>query len=130
MSAFTMQMDRAIIEKMGKVSTIARRSALECFSRVIQKTPVDTGTARNNWFANIGSPGTQMTESSDKSGASRISEAASATAEWNPESGEHIHLTNNLPYIERLENGWSKQAPAGMVGITIAEFSGIVQGAK
>jgi hypothetical protein len=31
-------------------------------------------------------------------------------------------LTNNLPYSERLEGGWSKQAPAGMVAVTMAEI--------
>lgn len=36
-----------------------------------------------------------------------------------------IFLTNNLPYIERLERGWSKQAPTGMVALTVAEFGGI-----
>jgi Fe-S cluster assembly ATPase SufC len=29
---------------------------------------------------------------------------------------------DDLPYIERLGLGWSKQAPAGMLGVTLAEF--------
>jgi hypothetical protein len=36
--------------------------------------------------------------------------------------GEIIYLTNSLPYARRLEYGWSKQAPAGMVRITVANF--------
>jgi hypothetical protein len=32
-----------------------------------------------------------------------------------------IWVFNNVPYIERLENGHSTQAPAGMVGIALAE---------
>jgi hypothetical protein len=31
-------------------------------------------------------------------------------------------IYNNLPYIERLENGWSQQAPAGFVRVTLSEF--------
>ena len=31
-----------------------------------------------------------------------------------------ITVQNNLPYIDRLENGYSKQAPAGMVSVTLA----------
>jgi hypothetical protein len=39
-------------------------------------------------------------------------------------------LTNNLPYALRLEYGWSKnQAPAGMVGLAVAEFQSIVRDA-
>lgn len=35
---------------------------------------------------------------------------------------KRIYIANGLPYILRLENGWSKQAPAGMVAITLAEL--------
>jgi hypothetical protein len=35
-------------------------------------------------------------------------------------------LANNVPYIVKLEYGHSKQAPAGMVRPTLAEFSNIV----
>ena len=32
------------------------------------------------------------------------------------------YITNNLPYAERLEYGYSQQAPAGMVRVTAARF--------
>ncbi len=37
-------------------------------------------------------------------------------------AGDVIYLANSLPYIRRLEYGWSKQAPAGMVRGTVGEF--------
>ncbi len=40
--------------------------------------------------------------------------------------GHTYWYVNNLPYAQPLENGWSTQAPAGMVGITLAEFDTIV----
>ena len=44
--------------------------------------------------------------------------------------GKHHFLANNLPYAQRLEDGWSsKQAPAGMVAITVIEFDPIVKAA-
>jgi hypothetical protein len=36
-------------------------------------------------------------------------------------------IANSLPYIVPLEHGWSKQAPAGMVGLTVTEFQQIVK---
>ena len=36
-------------------------------------------------------------------------------------------LANNLPYAQRLEDGWSKQAPQGMVLLTVIEFQDIVR---
>jgi hypothetical protein len=43
-------------------------------------------------------------------------------------AGNIHYLANNLPYAQRIEDGtWSTQAPAGMVGITVIEFEGIVK---
>jgi hypothetical protein len=39
-----------------------------------------------------------------------------------------VWLSNNLPYANRLENGWSKQAPAGMVNLTFAELQAQING--
>jgi len=36
---------------------------------------------------------------------------------------ETIYITNNLPYICKLEYGSSKQAPNGMVGLTMNNIS-------
>jgi hypothetical protein len=41
-------------------------------------------------------------------------------------AGKVHFLTNNLPYALRLEYGWSKQAPHGMVGVTVKEYQQIV----
>jgi hypothetical protein len=51
------------------------------------------------------------------------------TSKVNPQAGGKIHyLANNLPYAQALEDGHSaKQAPAGVVGITVIEFEGIVK---
>lgn len=43
--------------------------------------------------------------------------------------GKHHYLANNLPYAQRLEDGWSKQAPAGMIELTVIEFDPIVKAA-
>ena len=39
-------------------------------------------------------------------------------------AGQTIFITNSLPYAYRLEyDGWSRQAPAGMVRVTVVEFA-------
>ena len=35
-----------------------------------------------------------------------------------------FQIKNQVPYIERLEAGWSKQAPKGMVGPTLTQVKG------
>ena len=123
---------------LDKCDLVTRMIALEVFRRVILKTPVDTGRARGNWMCTIAVPAEAIAQGEDwfkgqtigdfdKSGRETIQAAADEVMAWNPREVA-VFLTNNLPYIERLENGWSKQAPAGMVAITIAEFDGIASG--
>jgi len=44
-------------------------------------------------------------------------------------AGKVYWLVNNLPYARRLEEGYSRQAPQGMVGLTVVEFQQIVRDA-
>ena len=41
-------------------------------------------------------------------------------------AGNVFYLVNNAPYSQRLEEGWSRQAPQGMVGLTVVEFQQVV----
>ena len=108
-----------------KLSTAVRKISLELFSRVILKTPVDTGRARANWQVAIGSVPDGTLELTDASGTATISKATAGTA--GVKAGDVIYLINNLPYAQRLEDGYSGQAPAGMVGLTVQEFQRVVR---
>jgi hypothetical protein len=39
-----------------------------------------------------------------------------------------IYLQNNMPYARRIEWGWSKQAPSGVMAMTLAELEQIWSG--
>ena len=107
-----------------KMTQIGRKVALELFKRVIYKTPVDTGRARSNWQVTIGTTASGTVEIDDKSGAATMGKAVADSRGF--KAGDTIYLTNNLPYIRRLEEGWSRQAPAGMVALTVQEFAAVV----
>jgi len=106
-----------------KLDLAVRKIALELFSRVILKSPVDTGRFRGNWQVAIGALPNGTLELEDRTGQATISAATARTA--GVEAGDVIYLTNNLPYAQRLEEGYSQQAPAGMVALTIQEFQAI-----
>lgn len=111
------------------IKTVIRKISFEAFKRIILRTPVDTGRARANWGVKVGSPVTYQIESEDKSGSATLSAASDGTLSWDCEGS--IFLTNNLPYIGQLEYGSSKQAPSGMVRITMEEMTAwISQNAK
>jgi hypothetical protein len=118
---FTLELDKWFKDEVeGKIVQITRMIGLEVLKRVILKTPVDTGRARGNWFVAIGAPSAAVNGKPDKTGQGALN-AGSAVITGLTEA-QAIYLTNNLPYIGRLEAGSSQQAPAGMVAITIAEL--------
>lgn len=83
-------------------------------------TPVDTGWARANWIPSVGAPATVQGENRDPTPgevAARMQLAEQGMNEvlaWKPADGI-IFITNNVPYIRRLNDGHSPQSPRGFV---------------
>lgn len=112
-------------ETKAKVRLAVRKIALDVFSEVILMSPVDTGRFRGNWQVAIGNIPAGMLVVDDKAGTATIAKVEAATMGLEP--GETIFLINNLPYAERLEYGYSKQAPGGMVRLTAQRYRPIVE---
>lgn len=106
-----------------KVTLAVQKISLELFQRVILRSPVDTGRFRGNWQVSIGAVASGTLELDDKTGAATVSKAQAAAL--GVEAGQVITIVNNLPYGPRLENGWSSQAPGGMVALTVQDFQQI-----
>lgn len=121
-------------KKKLDIDKVARAFVIQISTNIILKTPVGDpdlwqskapsgytgGRARNNWFASIGSQSDKVTKNKAKSGQAAIDKSKSVSKPL--KAGDTFYLTNNLPYIRRLEyEGWSTQAPAGMVRISISE---------
>lgn len=123
------------MEEFGKTllpaqfSLFMRKIAFELLSRVVNKTPVDTGRARGNWQVAVGVIDTSETGSPDKSGDGTINRGL-ATLGQQRQTGGTIFISNTLPYILPLEYGHSqRQAPRGMLAVSIQEIEMIFQGA-
>lgn len=102
---------------------IIRKVALLALKGVVNKTPVKSGRARSNWFVEVGSAGLEVSSEVDKSGNVSIARGDQVIGQYqNRKDFPDIVIYNNLPYIRRLENGYSKKAPAGMVAVTVAEL--------
>lgn len=105
----------AWVKKAGdKADAFCRVFCSELASRVVERTPIDTGAARSGWQPGIN--------------GSIIGDAYTVTlAAAHVKAGDTFTMTNNVAYIRRLEWGWSQQAPNGMVRITLAEAPQIAQ---
>ena len=91
--------------------------SLQLLRLIVMGTPVDTGRARGNWQLAINSPQGGTTERTDKAGDAVLADANAALVAV--KDFEAIWLSNNLPYILRLEEGSSSQAPEGFVAKAI-----------
>jgi hypothetical protein len=126
--------------------TVLRKVCLDLFRAVIQKTPVDTGRAKNNWFVGVNRRVIAESLGFDKTPVGQIGSKnlqSIVTEVKKAKFGDTVSLMNSLPYILVLEyggfplspkggrgktiGGFSKQAPTGMVRITVEEYARIVQ---
>lgn len=83
----------------------------------VLRTPVDTGRARGSW--NVSYRGAVF-QDSPASAQSAISKGYRQILERAKSPYEVVTISSGLPYIGKLESGTgSKQAPAGMLRITV-----------
>ncbi len=104
---------------------VKRVTFIKICEPIIGMTPVDIGRAKGNWQSSKGSFKAGVIERLDKSGGSAIAEMM-AVAE-STKGDETLCMVNNLHYINRLENGYSKQAPVGMVTLNVQRFTTAVK---
>lgn len=134
---------RAFADKADdRVNQVIRKVIIDLGTSLVLKSPVGDptywkypappgyvgGRFRANWQYNVGVIDTRTTEKIDPSGQATIQAIVGKVAKGDP-SGFVRYITNSLPYAMRLEEGWSRQAPVGMVALTISEFQPIVDAA-
>jgi len=125
---FGLDIARFVEKAKAAPEQVVRKVGLDLASRVVLRSPVDTGRFRANWNVAFGRVDTLTTLSTDKTGGKTIERVRVQLNGWQP--GQDIYLTNSLPYAIPLEYGHSKkQAPLGMVRITVTEFQTFVDAA-
>ena len=124
MAGFANQMKAWERKTERKMDLAVRKIALKIFAQIVLKSPVDSGRFRGNWQLAIGSVPEGTLELDDKTGTATIAKGAATVMGIN--AGDTIYFANNLPYARRLEEGYSQQAPNGMVALTIQEFQSVV----
>lgn len=121
---------------LNLANKVAQEAAKAIIRDLVQVTPVDTGAALSNWEVTLGAPSQgilstfwpspkgrmikgKWVHTVDPSITFRVNADATATHAWtvimNKQPGIDLFITNNIPYIQALNNGTSSQAPAGFV---------------
>lgn len=92
--------------------------AIAALDTVVHATPHDTGQARANWQVAISTKRPAMQPQLGKldyEGDRTVAEGTALIQSTQRRLGETIYISNALDYIQALNEGWSKQAPAGFV---------------
>jgi hypothetical protein len=126
----------ALIRRAGeKAEQVVRVVAGELHKSIVQRSPVGDpdgwqspapagyvgGRFRANWNVELGAIDYRDNFAPDTSGKAALDRGKAKLAAWAP--GQTIYITNSLPYADRLEHGWSKQAPRGMVRLTVLAYA-------
>lgn len=109
-----------------RMSYAVQTVSIRLITKVINRTPVDTGRSAISWTVSFGARTTAAdvgpgAYSNPKSEAIGLATALirKHISEKNPFI--RVYINNTVPYINVLEKGHSLQAPAGMVRISILE---------
>lgn len=112
MTDFSVRMKELYQKKViDTLEKTVRRVALVVDTTLVNTTPVDTGRARANWLPSLNVPRSDSVDLKNTEGVESILPSYKVS--------DTIYITNNLPYIQRLNDGWSQQAPAGFVETAI-----------
>jgi hypothetical protein len=136
--SFSMQIAEFIAKTKANQDLVVRAITMKIDNKLVQRSPVGDakywkskpppgyggGRFRANWQLSIGSPTAGVRDLIDKDGSATI--AAHGSVISSAKAGDVIYLVNNLPYAKRIEEGWSRQAPIGVVALTVLEFQKIV----
>ncbi|MEN8339099.1 HK97 gp10 family phage protein [Acinetobacter baumannii] len=89
-----------------------KKTTMDTVQSLVNLSPVDTGAYRASHIVSIGSGdyGVRGPETN------AVQDAAIQAVKI--KLGNLVYIQNNQPYAERLENGWSDQAPQGIYGLT------------
>ena len=116
-------LDKWVKKVGGDAEKVTRAVALQMTNEVINRTRVDTGRARGNWHAEINQAEEKVFEFAGGGFAAipfALSHCNKAISEM---YGHRWILTNNVPYIQKLET------PDRMVRGTVLEFNRAIESA-
>lgn len=112
---------KAFAEKTkADMETVVRKTAFSLGESMVVMSPVRSGRFRGNWQYGADTINTSTGGADDKSGRTALNRIQAGIRGWKP--GQTIWITNSLVYGPRLEAGWSKQSPSGMVRVSVANY--------
>ncbi len=120
MAGFAEQIRKFAVVAEGIADEVVKEAIEEVGRRVVVRSPILTGRFVSNWNYAPGAPDINETTLTNVRKVNRIDAIPDKATAFT-----HF-ISNSLPYATRLEHGYSKKAPQGMIGVTAVEWEAIV----
>lgn len=120
---FNKHIDSFLRKSNLSVEIVIKKFAFDLLSRIIKKSPVDTGRSRAGWYVaveKLGNVKPSITTDEEREGYAKgrfTDHTKDTTDKW-------VEIVNGVNYIIYLEYGHSKQASYGMVRVSMRELRG------
>jgi len=113
----------------GPLLLFRKKMFILALDGVVKTTAVKSGRARGNWQYSEAAPvANEVPESRwDTQGAKTIAQEGGKADRGIQDPFGVSFLVNNVPYAERLEHGWSRRHPDGMVGVTLRRLNRMLE---
>ena len=98
-----------------KADARVRRIALAAFQEINRGSPIDKGTFAANWVVSLDTIDRSSDLSKTSKDVNNTVTAATAVITNGAKLGTMVYISNAVPYACKLEDGYSPQAPAGVV---------------
>lgn len=115
--SFSKQLSFAVAEQAGDLNRTWKRSVVGAFTQYVLVTPVDTGAAK----------GSYVVSERPQEPSPNTTTPTRVTLQQIPDVGGAVSIYSTLPYMERLDTGYSTQAPKGMSSIVTSAWPAIVK---
>lgn len=117
---------------------LTKRVAKRALTSLVEGTPVDEGDARSNWRVSLGnptrsvipaySPGKKLgigerqnARAAIRAGFATINQLRVGAKRGSGQAGTALFITNAIPYLGRLRDGYSSQQPNDWVQVALLE---------
>lgn len=110
----------------ARIERTRRILIIDLFGSIVKDTPVLWGRLRGDWRTSVGNPNLTPPDLDGK--ARDVSAVTDEILEMAliVKGDQAVYFTNMMPYAQRIEfEGWSDQAPEGMVRKNVARYLSI-----
>lgn len=138
-ASFSADISQFVRKSQLNANLVMRSLAMQAYTGVLIRSPVDEGRFRGSWRVGIQAPDLSVESEGSAGAAEGTRKGSPMTAQEAQKAenalrtvsiGDTVYVTNNLPYAKRLEDGHSGQTegPNNIVGGTYQELRGNIRG--